>query len=141
MFEHLAVPIEIVSELAYPVVPNFGGDPDKPFIAACDVTFRYGHHEMVVPKGFEFDGASVPRWIWWIHGFAPWERDTLLAALIHDYLCEHPEELPRIIADAIFCATLGPVVFRGRGLEGAGPKRRLAMYLAVRAHSMSIGKG
>ena len=141
MFEHLAVPIQVESQLADPIVDNIGRGSAKPYRTACKVRYRYGHHEVDVEKDFEFDGSSNPRVLWWIRGFAPWENDTKLPALIHDWLCEHPEELPRVIADAIFCAALGGVVLNGKWVEGVGPKRRIAMYLAVRLYAMLIGKG
>ena len=39
--------------------------------------------EIVIPKDFEFDGSSAPRFIWWIF---PSYGDFFFAALIHDYL-------------------------------------------------------
>ena len=52
--------------------------------------------------GFIFDGASVPRWLWWLCG-DPMEVPRVAAALAHDFLyrthlCE------RKLADAIFLA-------------------------------------
>jgi hypothetical protein len=40
---------------------------------------------LVIPKGFEWDGASVPRFLWSLSGIRP---DGLLraAALVHDYI-------------------------------------------------------
>jgi len=137
MLERLAVPIEVTSELARPVADNIGGA--KPYVTQCDVQFRYGQFELVVPADFEFDGASVPRWLWWINGLASSDDDTKLAALAHDYICEHPEVLPRVIGDAIFATLLGPILFNGRPLPGVGPKRRAAMYIAVRCWSVVSG--
>lgn len=36
-----------------------------------------------IPRGFITDGASVPRWLWWL--FPPIDR-YFTAALVHDYL-------------------------------------------------------
>lgn len=36
-----------------------------------------------IPKNFEFDGSSVPRFLWWAF---PSYGDFFFAALIHDYL-------------------------------------------------------
>jgi hypothetical protein len=127
--------IEIVAELDAPIGLNFFGDPAKRYVYLCDVTYRIGGWEFTVPKGFEFDGPSIPRLLWWIGGLSPADIDTVLAAGPHDYVCEHPEVLPRILGDAIFFIALGPVVFNGRALAGVGSRRRRAMYLAVRGYS------
>lgn len=36
-----------------------------------------------IPKGFEFDGSSAPRFLWWLF---PSYGDFFLAALIHDFM-------------------------------------------------------
>ncbi len=46
-----------------------------------DVTFDICE----VPAGFTFDGASIPRVLWWL--FSPSGR-YMKAALLHDYLIE-----------------------------------------------------
>lgn len=94
---------------------------------ACPITFRRGEHAVTVPAGFDFDGASIPRWFWWIPGFAPIGLH-LWAALLHDWLCEHPEILPRVIADALFADLL---------LESGVGKRGTVMALAVWAWGLA----
>lgn len=46
------------------------------------------HIDLVVPKGFIYDGASVPRWLWSVSGLG---IDGLhrAAALVHDFIYEH----------------------------------------------------
>lgn len=39
-----------------------------------------------VPRGFLTDGATVPRLLWWL---VPPQGRHGMAALVHDYLCEH----------------------------------------------------
>ena len=39
---------------------------------------------IIVPVWFEFDWASVPRFLWWL--YPPAEPQTINAACIHDYL-------------------------------------------------------
>jgi hypothetical protein len=41
----------------------------------------------VIPDGYEFDGASVPRFLWAVTGYTPYGRH-IAAALEHDRLCE-----------------------------------------------------
>ena len=38
---------------------------------------------ITIPKGFQFDGSSTPRGLWWL---LPSYGDFLFAALIHDWL-------------------------------------------------------
>ena len=44
------------------------------------------YKDIEVPKGFTSDGASVPRFAWFI--FPPNRTDYLPCAIIHDYLCD-----------------------------------------------------
>lgn len=43
-----------------------------------------------IPKGFEWDGSSVPRFLWWL---LPPDGDFEIGALIHDYLYIKKREL------------------------------------------------
>lgn len=45
-------------------------------------------YEFEIPKGYCFDGASVPRFFWRIIG-SNTDNKFLIAALIHDVLCEN----------------------------------------------------
>lgn len=54
----------------------------------------YGYHSrLLIPKGFIYDGASVPRWWWSISGLS---RDGIhrAAALVHDYIYELKGDVP-----------------------------------------------
>lgn len=41
-----------------------------------------------INKGYCYDGASIPRMFWRLIG-APTDNKFLIAALVHDYLCEN----------------------------------------------------
>lgn len=41
---------------------------------------------IVVPKGFVFDGASIPRIAWSVTGVTPFSNEIICAAVVHDYL-------------------------------------------------------
>lgn len=41
-----------------------------------------------IPKGYCYDGASIPRIFWRLIG-SNTDNEFLIPALIHDYLCEH----------------------------------------------------
>lgn len=50
-----------------------------------DCSFELGKRTVMIPKGYEFDGHTVPRFLWWL--FSPNKRD-IYAALAHDILYE-----------------------------------------------------
>lgn len=54
---------------------------------------------ITIPKGFIFDGASIPR-LFWIIGTPMW-TDTLPGALIHDFIYRN-QFLTRSEADQVF---------------------------------------
>jgi len=40
----------------------------------------------VIPKGFAYNGANIPRIMWTVLGLHPWHPRVIRAALFHDYL-------------------------------------------------------
>ena len=76
--------------------------------------------DIVVPEGFEFNGASAPWFSWLI--IRPEDPRVMRAAAIHDYL--YGKDFTRIVADAIFYEVLREHDF---------PKYRAVIaFLAVR---------
>jgi hypothetical protein len=62
----------------------------------CDI------EKYVVPKGFTWDGASIPRWLWWICG-TPNRAPRKFAACFHDWVYGTATvQMKRSKADAIF---------------------------------------
>jgi len=55
---------------------------------------RGKHQRIIIPAGFEFDLASVPRIFWTPTGISP-DRLRWTAPLIHDFLYEHKGNLPQ----------------------------------------------
>ncbi len=51
-----------------------------------DYIYKRGSLTIVVPKGFVYDGASIPRIFWRLIG-PPMAGKYAHAALLHDYLC------------------------------------------------------
>jgi Protein of unknown function (DUF1353) len=127
MSEAPSAVVVIEAELQFPIAVNHLMNGHPPFVTLCPIVFRLGEHRLPVPRGFQFDGASVPRWLWWLKGFSPLDR-SIVAALAHDWLCEHPEILPRVVGDAIFISLLRR--------SGISEWRATLMYLAVRAWSV-----
>lgn len=67
------------------------------FKVLAPIPFR----EFMVPTGFITDGATVPRWLWWLYNpFGPYAP----AAAVHDYLLTHHvgKTLRRSTADRFF---------------------------------------
>ena len=61
---------------------------------------QYEYKGIVVPEGFESDGASTPRIFWAI--IPPFKR-VKKAAFIHDYLCRKAKSVEeRRAADKVF---------------------------------------
>lgn len=64
-------------------------------------------YNFIIPKGYCYDGASIPRFFWRIIG-ANTDNRFLVPALIHDVLCEHHEyiDYDRSFSTKIFDALL-----------------------------------
>lgn len=62
---------------------------------------NYQVENVIVPKGYETNGADVPRAFWWF--VPPFKPKFLPAIIIHDYLCDREKYQ---LADAIFEKTL-----------------------------------
>lgn len=85
----------------------------------------------VIPRGFETDGASVPRPLWWL--YPPFGEDYQNAAVLHDYLYANAEQFPgsdrghlsRGEADALFLEAMKALGYRESG--------RRMIHAAVRA--------
>jgi hypothetical protein len=80
--------------------------------------------KIAIPKGFETDGASVPRPLWVF--FPPFGGDYDEAAVLHDFLYRTEFLcLERVVADAILIEAMK--------VCGTGPLARWSIFLGVRA--------
>jgi hypothetical protein len=93
------------------------------YVTQCPILFKMGDQQTVVPAGFIFDGASIPRIFWVVPGFSPLGKH-LWAACVHDFLCENPKHASRDMADSFFYTILRHT--------GVGFLRAKAMHIAVR---------
>ncbi len=65
-----------------------------PFINKCSLEIsltdkkKNKFYKFVIPKGYCFDGASVPRFFWRIIG-SNTDNKFLVAAMVHDFMCEN----------------------------------------------------
>ena len=58
--------------------------------------------ELEIGRGYTWDGASIPRQLWWLVG-KPLDPRFALASLVHDWICENAETRPqRVFGDAMF---------------------------------------
>jgi hypothetical protein len=79
--------------------------------------------EVSIPALWRWDGASIPRPLWWIIG-RPKDPRFALASLVHDWICEEAETRPqRVFGDAVFLWLLRDA--------GVPAWRHYAMFLAV----------
>ena len=75
---------------------------DEPWTLACDWTVVFRGEYYHLPAGFETDGASIPRLLWWICG-TPLEVPRLYAALVHAFIYGgNAPEATRAAADDLY---------------------------------------
>jgi hypothetical protein len=90
---------------------------------AFDGVLIWNDGEVIVPKGFVMNGASIPRVFWSTIGH-PLDTQFVYAAGVHDYECT-VQVTPPAVVHRRFGAMLKA--------EGVGVVRRTLMVAAVRA--------
>ena len=68
-----------------------------------DFRFSIDGHTSVIKTGFKTNGASIPRWLWWL--YHPFDKDVLNSAVIHDWHYYRHEET-RKECDNIFLESM-----------------------------------
>ena len=101
------------------------------FILLEDVTVEVLGYRIKVKKGFDFDGASIPKALWSVYG-NPLSGNFRIAALVHDVLYAS-ETFPRELADAIFLDLMKQ--------HEVGYVKRYTMYYAVRSAGWYVWRG
>ena len=91
------------------------------FVLSEDKTVESLGYSVTVKKGFDFDGASIPKWLWSIYG-SPLNGNYLVASLIHDGLYAS-QKVSKSVSDKIF--------FDIMKQSNVGYIKRTSMYLAV----------
>ena len=74
------------------------------FILLEDVEVEVLGYKIKVKKGFDFDGASIPKWLWSIYG-SPLNGNYIVASLIHDGLYAS-QKVSKSVSDKIFLDTM-----------------------------------
>ena len=92
------------------------------FILLEDVVVESLGYKITVKKGFDFDGASIPRWLWSIYG-SPLNGNYVVASLIHDGLYAS-QKVSKSVSDKIFLDVMKQ--------SKVGYIKRTSMYLAVK---------
>ena len=87
-----------------------------------DYTLATDKYEVTVKKGFDFDGASIPRILWSVVG-SPMEGNYVPGAVIHDGLYAS-QKVSKTEADNIFLDLMKQ--------SKVGYIKRTSMYLAVK---------
>jgi len=76
---------------------EFGLSRSRTYVLVEDYSYEWEHkglpYRIIVPGGFLYDGASVPRSTWTVSGLRP---DGLLraAATVHDFIYEYQGKMP-----------------------------------------------
>ena len=91
------------------------------FILFEDVAVESLGYSIIIKKGFDFDGASIPKWLWSIYG-SPLNGNYVVASLIHDGLYAS-QKVSKRISDKIFLDIMKQ--------SNVGYVKRTSMYLAV----------
>jgi hypothetical protein len=86
-----------------------------------DYTIKVNDAIFTLKKGFDTDGASIPRFLWWFCN--PWDSQVICGALVHD-AGYWSKSISRETADAVFYAIMKEY--------GASFPKRFTIYLAVR---------
>ena len=92
------------------------------FILSEDKTVESLGCRVTIKKGFDFDGASIPKWLWSIYG-SPLNGNYVVASLIHDGLYAS-QKVSKRVSDKIFLDVMKQ--------SNVGYIKRTSMYLAVR---------
>lgn len=92
------------------------------FILSKDKTVESLGYSVTVKKGFDFDGASIPKWLWSIYG-SPLNGNYVVASLIHDGLYAS-QLVSKKVSDKIFLDLMKQ--------SNVGYLKRTSMYLAVK---------
>jgi hypothetical protein len=88
-----------------------------------------------MPAGFEYNGASVPRLLWWL--YPPLGDDYDRAVCLHDFLYRYAERFPgmtRGTADALFLEAMEADSFRPSGRRTVHAGTRVGGWWAWRKH-------
>lgn len=90
----------------------------KPFLNKSDlkvrITYLGDEYNFEIPKGYTWDGASIPRMFWRLIG-SNTSPEFLIPSLIHDVLCEHHDYIDYdrylstiVLERLLYCSGVNP---------------------------------
>lgn len=95
------ITVEWNSEYKSPFMDDHDRAFEEGWLVADDLRFKEnGATVLFIPRGYSFDGSSVPR-LFQLFGLKP-KGVTLWPAVAHDWCCEHPHLISRERGDALF---------------------------------------
>lgn len=114
---------QVISKVYIKILPTSDRGDVIALTRSFSVVFK--GQRIVVPKGFESDGASVPR-LFWRTVFPPTDAHAIRAAILHDYIYRKADHcgITRKEADTAFFALMI--------WDGVPTYRAYRAYLGVR---------
>lgn len=88
---------------------------------------------VLVPKGYQTDGASIPRFLWEEVG-SPFQPKFITAAIVHDYHCNIRDGVIRFNSQGISVDEMSDLFFDLLTLDGVGLIQSFTMEQAVRIY-------
>ena len=119
-FRHRGVHLGVEPPGSFPIALD-PANAREPFVLLCDLEVMTETCRVRIPAGFRYDGASVPRWAWYL--IPRTDARIWRAATVHDWLYAR-QIIERAVADGHFLAIM-------KQDKMPSLKRWLA-YLAVR---------
>jgi hypothetical protein len=89
-----------IDEQGLPLIFYKRKDGETVAVLQKDMAYYTSKGLILVPKGFESDGCSMPRFFWRLFGH-PFDMQYLREAILHDYLYK-TQQFDRKTADLIF---------------------------------------
>lgn len=68
------------------------------YVLIDDCRIIVDNHQLIIPKGFTTDFASVPQFLWWL---IPPHCRAAMPSIVHDYTCQYAI-WPRKECDLVF---------------------------------------
>ena len=89
-----------IDEQGLPLIFYKRNDGETVAVLQTDMAYYTSKGLILVPKGFESDGCSMPRFFWRVFGH-PFDMQYLREAILHDWLYK-TQMCNRKVADTIF---------------------------------------
>ena len=93
-----------IDEQGLPLIFYKRHDGETVAVLQADMAYYTSKGIILVPKGFESDGCSMPRFFWRVFGH-PFDMQYLREAILHDWLYK-TQQFDRKTADLIFSEEL-----------------------------------